>query len=367
MRAIRTLVLLVTLAAVLAVDAAAFGVVQEPLPTGVVGQAYSYQFKVNGGNPPYTYTVSSGGLPPGLTLGSSGLLTGTPTQSGSWSFYIEASYQFGGSPPVYSQRQFTLNVIIGLAVQNTSLPNGTRGVAYSAQLTASGGGTQTWSVTAGALPTGLALASSGAITGVPTTIGTSSFTAKVTDGTRTATKALTISVFEPLVASAPAQPPAVVGSEFTLALQASGGTQPYTWAIKEGAWPKGLTFVNGVIGGKPRIAGSYALVASVTDAGGTTTLLPLTIVVKPRLKIPVQTLDAAVLGRVYREKIVTKGGASPLAFELDFGGLPPGLKLNAKTGAIVGKPKLKGRYGFVVVVVDQLGNTHRRAFVIRVR
>jgi hypothetical protein len=70
------------------------------------------------------------------------------------------------------------------AITTSSLPGGTVDVSYSAQLSASGGITPySWSVTAGALPAGLSLgASSGTISGTPTTVGTSSFTVRVTGG-----------------------------------------------------------------------------------------------------------------------------------------------------------------------------------------
>jgi hypothetical protein len=372
MRRLRIVIPLATLAAALLVaGAAAFGVIDEPLPTGVVGQPYSYQVKSSGGNPPYEYTIKSGSLPPGITMSLSGAMSGTPTQAGSWSFYIEGSYQFGSSPRKYSQRKFALHVITGLAILQPSLPTLVKGTPFSVQLTASGGGNQTWSVVAGSLPAGLGLASNGVLSGTPTATGQSSFTIRVSDGSRSAEQAYTVEVIEALVASAPAMPPAVVGSGFNAVLTASGGRPPYTWSIKSDgrAWPKGLAFdaANGVISGTPRVAGSYAFTAEVTDALGNTIPLPITLVVQPRLKIPVQLLKPARLGRADRAVIVAKGGAAPLRFDLADGDLPPGVRLVARTGALVGKPRLKGRYAFAIVVSDQLGGTHQRSFVLRVR
>ncbi len=369
MRRLKIALLLSAVAAALFVaGAGAFGVIDEPLPTGVVGQPYSYQFRVSGGNPPYTFYVKSGSIPPGLSLSSSGLLSGTPTTPGGWHFFIDGSYQFGSNAPVHSQRQFDLGVVEGLAIQQASLPTMVQGAPFSTQLTASGGGTQTWSVLNGTLPTGVGLASNGVLSGTPTAVGTFAFTVRVTDGSRTDDQAYSVDVIEALKVSTPEIPPAVVGSQFTLSLTATGGRAPYTWAIKEGAWPRGLTFANnGLISGKPRVAGTYAFTVAVTDALGNSTPLPLTLLVDPRLKIPVQLLKPGKVGVAYRAKIVTKGGAAPLTFELSDGDLPPGVRLNASTGVLVGKPRVKGRYGFAVAVADQLGNTHQRSFVLRVR
>ncbi|MFZ4718478.1 MAG: S8 family serine peptidase [Ilumatobacteraceae bacterium] len=69
-----------------------------------------------------------------------------------------------------------------LAVAVTSLPGATRGAAYSSSLAAVGGtAPYSWAVAAGALPAGLTLSAGGAVAGTPTTAGTSTFTARVTD------------------------------------------------------------------------------------------------------------------------------------------------------------------------------------------
>lgn len=70
-----------------------------------------------------------------------------------------------------------------LALSTTSLPHATLGMPYTASLAASGGApTYTWKVTGGSLPAGLGLtANAGVISGTPTAVGTSRFTAEVTD------------------------------------------------------------------------------------------------------------------------------------------------------------------------------------------
>ncbi len=118
----------------------------------------------------------------------------------SWSqpgtYTIVAAYS-GDANSSSSSANTTVHVYPALAVTTTSLPSGTVGQAYSATLAASGGsGNYSWSVASGSLPDGLALSTSGAITGTPTRNQTASFTAQVTDTTsgQTATANLSITV-----------------------------------------------------------------------------------------------------------------------------------------------------------------------------
>lgn len=64
----------------------------------------------------------------------------------------------------------------------SALKGGTIGVAYTLTFTAQGGvPPDTFTVTLGALPTGLGMSSSGSVTGTPTVAGTFSFTIRATD------------------------------------------------------------------------------------------------------------------------------------------------------------------------------------------
>jgi len=85
-----------------------------------------------------------------------------------------------------------------LTVSTKTLPAATVGTAYSQTLTAVGGTTPyTWSITSGALPTGLTLSTPGVISGTPSTAGTSTFTVNVSDASNpvsSTTQSLTIQV-----------------------------------------------------------------------------------------------------------------------------------------------------------------------------
>ena len=63
-----------------------------PLSPGIVGTSYSQTLAASDGTPPYQWSVSSGGLLPGLSLdATTGTISGTPTQSGSYSFTIQVT------------------------------------------------------------------------------------------------------------------------------------------------------------------------------------------------------------------------------------------------------------------------------------
>ena len=94
----------------------------------------------------------------------------------------------------------TLTVqVTTLGITTTSLPGGFLNVSYSSSLTALGGtAPYTWSLANNTtLPAGLSLSASGQITGLPTTVGTSTFSVTVKDGgspQQTVTKQLSIAV-----------------------------------------------------------------------------------------------------------------------------------------------------------------------------
>jgi len=71
---------------------------------------------------------------------------------------------------------------VTITLSPAALPTGTVGVAYSQMITATGGtAPYTFAVTSGALPTGLTLTATGALSGTPSAAGSSTFTVTATD------------------------------------------------------------------------------------------------------------------------------------------------------------------------------------------
>ena len=93
----------------------------------------------------------------------------------------------------------TVSVVpeVALTITNSTMPEANASSPYASTLTATGGVTPyQWSLTGGALPSGIQLqAASGAITGMTTHVGSFPFTAKVTDASgKTASLSFTLTV-----------------------------------------------------------------------------------------------------------------------------------------------------------------------------
>ena len=163
-------------------------VVTTTLPSGQVGNAYSATLGASGGTTPYKWSLSSGSLPAGLSLNAStGAISGVPTASAS---AVALTFKVSDSSKPVQSKSVSLSLTIApvpLAITTTSLPNGQAGVAYSANLNASGGTLPyKWSLTSGTLPAALLLNSStGAISGTPSASANGiSLTFTVTDSSR---------------------------------------------------------------------------------------------------------------------------------------------------------------------------------------
>lgn len=153
------------------------------LPTTTAGSAYQVAFSAGAGVAPYTFAITTGSLPAGLALdAASGRMSGTPTAAGTFAFSVTATDSTTGTPAAVTQA-YTLGVPAPvLTLTPATLPAGLFANAYQQQLSTSGGtAPYSYAVTTGALPDGLALAASGALTGSPTAAGAFAFTVTATD------------------------------------------------------------------------------------------------------------------------------------------------------------------------------------------
>ena len=123
-------------------------------------------------------------MPVGLSIDASGNITGTPTAGGTFHFTVQATDSSTGAGPYAGSQAVTLTVDAPtITLSPGTLPDGLLSVAYSQQLTASGGTAPytNFRVTSGTLPPGLTLSTAGLLSGKATAIGSFSFTVTATD------------------------------------------------------------------------------------------------------------------------------------------------------------------------------------------
>jgi uncharacterized protein with beta-barrel porin domain len=262
--------------------------------------------------------VSAGSLPPGFTLsGSTGVLAGTPSGAGASTFSITVTDSLGAT----ATRSYTLTFNAAVTVGPVTLAAPTVGTAYSQAINGSGGtGTYAFAVSAGSLPTGLALttgtaataraavtagslprgmalnAATGVIAGTPTSAGTWTFTITATDDLGFAgSRAYTLAVVMPTLTLTSPVVNGAVGSPYSSAIAVSGGSAPYSFSVSSGQLPAGLVLDSstGALTGVPTAPGSYTFTITATDANGASGSFAVTMDVAAR---PDPTQDPTVRG-----------------------------------------------------------------------
>jgi hypothetical protein len=328
-------------------------------PAGTTGTPININFGCSGGVPPYTFGVT-GSLPPGTTFANC-ILSGTPTAPGSFPVRVTVTDTTGTS--VVQSVTITIS-LPGLTLPGGALPDGQVGVTYKATVTATGGVSPiTYSATG--LPGGLSMATTGDITGTPTTAGQFSVrvTAKdssVTTAPVTVSATYTINILPSSLAfGAATLPDGVIGVAYTGSLSATGGVQPYSFTAA--GLPDGLTLsAAGAVSGTPTTAGTFTVNAVVTDAAKATAKQTYTIKIAPTpLVLQTATAPNGTVGVQYSTTFTAAGGTPPYSFSAT--GQPSTLTMSAG-GTLSGTPNAPGNFIVTVTVKDAAGVTTSRAY-----
>lgn len=294
------------------------------LPAGAAGSPYLQMLTATGGcESGYTFTVTAGALPAGLTLSSTGTISGTPTETGTFSITVKVTDLNSDTGTEDYSLQIECPTI---TVNPTTLAAGTSGAAYPAVtfMETGGVGTTTFSES-GALPTGMNWVAP-VLSGTPTQTGSFPIQVTATDSNSctgsvnptltinaasgpapaevTDNETITVSDTETFPDVADAEKITVTDTEVVRAynaiaitpspasFNASSGNGYATYAYtpvtftatggigtltltENGALPSGITFVNGNLSGTPTAAGGpYTFSVTATDADGDSLTVP---------------------------------------------------------------------------------------------
>jgi hypothetical protein len=334
------------------------------LPEGAALAAYSATLTATGGTGSYTWSET--GLPTGLSLTSAtGKISGSTTTSGT--FTVKATVKDGAAVTV--SKTLPLDIAGPLSVTSGALPTATVGSPYTVSLVASGGLLPyTWATTVSTpLPAGLHLASTGKLSGTPTTSGTFAFKVLLTGGTsRTITGHLSLHVApKPLTITTTSLPDGVVGVHYTFTLTASGGTGTFTWLVSTPPPGMSVTFATGKITGTPTTSGTFTLHVTVTDAATQTATATLPLTIEPALKITTTSpLPTGKVGTAYTAVLAGSGGLVPYSWVATT--LPGGLMITSSSGRIHGTPTATGTFTVQVTLTGTTGVTVTKTLALHV-
>jgi hypothetical protein len=246
-----------------------------------------------------------------------------------------------------------------IAIATSNLASGTVGTPYSATLQATGGtGNYTWSVVSGSTPAGLTLSSGGVLSGTPSTVATSGFTAQVTSGSASATQAFSVTI---VVASVPtlsitttSLAEGTVGTTYNQTLQATGGTGTFSWSVVSGSLPTGLALSPvGALSGTPSSAGAFNFTVQATSGTQAATqalTVTVTAAVSP-LSITTASLSGGTVGTSYTVTLQATGGTGSYTWSVASGTLPAGFVLSS-AGVLSGTATSAATSNFTVQVTS---------------
>ena len=306
-----------SLVTALIIQPAPLTVTTTSLANGSTGETYAQTLQASGGTPPYSWSLSSGTLPSGLTLSTSGSITGRPATAGNFMFTVRVTDRTG----LFADRPLSIGVISSISL-GCPAANAVGGLSFSSWASVSGGQPPyTWMPAAG-LPAGLSLSTAGQLTGVPTDIGTFSYTLAVSDSTgASASQQCALTVAANLTILTVSVPDASQFSQYSQSLSAGGGKSPYVWSVSSGSLPPGLNLSSaGLLSGSATQLGLFNFTVKVMDSSGASAQKPFSIDVFFGLIVAACPPSAVEIGLQVGVSLAGAGALRPTSGPFQTGG-----------------------------------------------
>ncbi len=263
-----------------------------------------------------------------------------------------------------------------ITIQTSSLNSATATEPYSQTLSAAGvtGGSWSWTISSGSLPSGLSLSSAGTLSGTPdasTEETQSTFRVRATNSqcsNSPASRSLTLAVgVPPMSITTQSLSDGIYGEAYSQTMSATGG-QPTDYQWSATGLPNGLSLSSdGALSGTPTTTGTYTAQITVGDSTGDTAAVSAyyTITVTfPPLQITTASLNSGQDTVAYSTQTLTATGGTAMEFPpqdrpamyiWSATGLPSGLSLSS-TGVLSGTPTQSGTFNPQITVADAAGN-----------
>jgi len=338
------------------------------LPDWTVDHPYYQELQSLGGTGTITWSDKNGDLEgTGLTLSSDGILSGTPVASGMITF-IAYIHDEGSE---FNEKQFTFDINPAIIITTTSLPDWTAGAEYSQQLESAGGTSPlAWvDKNSGLTGTGLALSSSGNVTGTPSQQGEITITALVYDIAGDSAEQLYAFTINPAIEITTASiPDWTIGQPYSQQIEATGGTGQLIWSDRnldlEGT---GLELSsNGLLSGTPSTAEEINFTARATDDVAAFDDQPYSFTINPAVTITTDVLPDGEQDLPYSYQLQSSGGTEPLTWldknnDLDGSGLTL-----SSSGLLSGTPVNIGSLNFTAQVSGIAGSAAEKPLSLEI-